>query len=519
MRKALTTVSFLAVVSACALSACTTAPADEGSSANDALKASKGELTLAQVQKAIKASGANWTAAANTVSGLPKDAKKALFGMPLKAQQTETFTIVTEHQGVTQAARKHGTPTPATWDWRNVNGKNYVSPVLDQGRCGSCVAFSTVATFETQLNIAANVTDSPWQLSPEYLFECGGGACDFGWMPGDAADFVVNTGVPDDACMPYTSGPHGDDGTCSSACADHAQRSVKAKSYSTPTSGSANVNAVKAALQNGPLVTSFTVYEDFMYYTTGVYKHVTGDVAGGHAVSIIGWNDADQAWLVRNSWGTGWGMDGMFEIAWSDPGGLGDETYGFVVPNPGAYVAFSSVRDNTVLSGSQTLAIDAHGTTGAVNWTLTDGNGHTQTGAAASGSASIDTTKVPDGVYTLQATAGSVSGTRHIVYVLNGTETGNVKFNTLTNGQQLTGVQNLDVSMTAAPIPATTMTWTVTDSTGHVLINRSTTNTGALMQIGWNTAARPNGTYTVTLTAAAGSQQLQGQTVTVTLKN
>jgi C1A family cysteine protease len=69
-------------------------------------------------------------------------------------------------------------------------------------------------------------------------------------------------------------------------------------------------------MTNGPVEAAFDVYEDFTLYKGGVYKHVSGDYLGGHAIKIIGWgtlNNVDY-WLVANSWTTTWGLDGFFMI-------------------------------------------------------------------------------------------------------------------------------------------------------------------------------------------------------------
>ncbi|KAL0165293.1 hypothetical protein M9458_041046, partial [Cirrhinus mrigala] len=60
---------------------------------------------------------------------------------------------------------------------------------------------------------------------------------------------------------------------------------------------------------NGPVEASFTVYEDFPLYKSGVYQHVTGSVLGGHAVKILGWGEENGTpyWLVANSWNSDWG--------------------------------------------------------------------------------------------------------------------------------------------------------------------------------------------------------------------
>ncbi|KAK0580862.1 hypothetical protein LWI29_007223 [Acer saccharum] len=68
---------------------------------------------------------------------------------------------------------------------------------------------------------------------------------------------------------------------------------------------------------NGPVEVAFTVYEDFAHYKSGVYKHITGDIMGGHAVKLIGWGtgaDGADYWLLANQWNKGWGDDGYFKI-------------------------------------------------------------------------------------------------------------------------------------------------------------------------------------------------------------
>ena len=68
----------------------------------------------------------------------------------------------------------------------------------------------------------------------------------------------------------------------------------------------------------GPVTAAFTVYEDFVNYKSGVYKHVTGSALGGHAVKIIGYGI--DHWIVVNSWNETWGDEGTFRIAFGECG-------------------------------------------------------------------------------------------------------------------------------------------------------------------------------------------------------
>jgi C1A family cysteine protease len=68
---------------------------------------------------------------------------------------------------------------------------------------------------------------------------------------------------------------------------------------------------------NGPLVTAFIIYSDFYNYKKGVYRPSSSATPGvGHAVSVVGYNDNTGAWRCINSWGTGWGDHGFFDIAY-----------------------------------------------------------------------------------------------------------------------------------------------------------------------------------------------------------
>lgn len=68
--------------------------------------------------------------------------------------------------------------------------------------------------------------------------------------------------------------------------------------------------------KHGPVEAAFTVYEDFVNYKSGVYKHVAGNALGGHAIKIFGWGveNGIKFWWVANSWNSDWGDNGTFKI-------------------------------------------------------------------------------------------------------------------------------------------------------------------------------------------------------------
>lgn len=55
------------------------------------------------------------------------------------------------------------------------------------------------------------------------------------------------------------------------------------------------------------MVAGMAVYQDFFSYAGGVYKHVSGNLAGYHAISVVGYSETDKCWICKNSWGPNWG--------------------------------------------------------------------------------------------------------------------------------------------------------------------------------------------------------------------
>jgi len=142
-------------------------------------------------------------------------------------------------------------------------------------------------------------------------YACRGGYLSNAWR------YLEQTGIVSDKCMPYKSGS-GFVPSCPTKCDNpsDAFTKYKAKSGSTKHFASAE-DAQKDIMQNGPIQAGFMVYQDFFSYKSGVYHHVSGGLAGGHAILITGWgttSDGTKYWIVKNSWDTTWGMDGFFWI-------------------------------------------------------------------------------------------------------------------------------------------------------------------------------------------------------------
>ena len=254
---------------------------------------------------AIQDAGAKWVAGQTSVSGLPATAKRLHLGA--------SFPPGYGLKIASGAPPPKGAKTyPASYDLRNVGGNNFITAIKDQASCGSCVAFGSTATVEGTFQVTRNNPSTGIDLSEAQLFYCGAAAqgmnCETGWWPDDAFNYYQNTGVADESCFPYTAG----DQNCN-LCSDWQSRVTQITAWHNITS----TDDMKTWISTrGPLSACFTVYNDFFYYTSGIYTHVSGACAGGHCVSIVGYDDGGGYWICKNSWGPGWGESGFFCIAY-----------------------------------------------------------------------------------------------------------------------------------------------------------------------------------------------------------
>jgi C1A family cysteine protease len=211
--------------------------------------------------------------------------------------------------------RSRSVTAPSAYDLRNVAGKNFITAIKDQGSCGSCVAFACVAATEGTWRVQANDPNLAVDLSEAHLFYCHGSSvgrtCDNGWIPNEALDMFRDDGVVDESCYPYTD--HDQD--CTGRCGDWESRLTRITGAHQI---AARSDMKEWIATKGPLTACFVVFDDFFSYTSGVYRHVTGESAGGHAVAIIGYDDTEGCWICKNSWGTGWGDSGFFRIAYGE---------------------------------------------------------------------------------------------------------------------------------------------------------------------------------------------------------
>ncbi len=271
-----------------------------------------------KLQAAIELSGASWQAGETSMTRLSDDQKRLRLGYvpgPNEPTFEEQEQIAKINQEVFKSARFKGeiTAYPASFDLRT---GGFVTPVKDQGGCGSCVSFGTVATIEATMRRIRNNPALAIDLSEAQLFYCYARSqsrnCGNGWWVAPAMD-SAKTGLALEASYPYTAG----DQNCSNLATNWQSSAVKISGWHEIKSTA----DMKDWLANrGALAACFTVYNDFYSYANGIYRHVAGDVVGGHCVSIVGYNDTEGYWIAKNSWSANWGESGFFRIAYGQCG-------------------------------------------------------------------------------------------------------------------------------------------------------------------------------------------------------
>lgn len=199
---------------------------------------------------------------------------------------------------------------PSSLDWRK---KGVVTGVKDQGDCGSCWAFSSTGAIE---GINAITTGDLVSLSEQELVDCDttNEGCDGGYMDYAFAWVVSNGGIDTESDYPYT----GFDGAC-----DTSKEEKKVVTIDGYEDVDESDSALLCATVDQPISAGMDGSAiDFQLYTGGIYDGSCSSDPNDidHAVLIVGYGSEDgvKYWIVKNSWGTSWGIDGYFYLERDD---------------------------------------------------------------------------------------------------------------------------------------------------------------------------------------------------------
>lgn len=267
-----------------------------------------------------------WRAGETSISQMTYEEKKAMFGGEVPnlggfEYYKGGIFVMPDYEGqngnekmATASVSEEEDLYVKEWDWRNRHGKNWMTPVKEQGECGSCWAFATVGALEAYVNLYYNQPLNI-DLSEQELVSCTfktKKGCN-GGHPSNALKYVKDNGLMDEESFPYTE----IDDNCEDK-PDISTERIKISNYMY-----VFPNQRKTCLYRSPLVVS--LYEAKHTITLAGYKMVQ---AGEQYISedlfstiiieegnpLIG----STAWILKNSWGDNWGDNGFAYVITND---------------------------------------------------------------------------------------------------------------------------------------------------------------------------------------------------------
>jgi cathepsin B len=260
----------------------------------------------------------SWKASHNHITRMPKSQARRLLGIDMKNIHAYTWRM----KEYTDAEKANAPDEfDARTNWPNCPT---MKEIRNQKHCGSCWAFGAAESMSDRQCVAKGEvrrysTEDITSCSKSSYARCGD--CEMGGQPGCAWVYWVNVGVVSEECAPYTAGNDSSSlvtPDCPYKCNGDpsldwdSDKKKGSKSYTIV--GEENMKTELAT--NGPFEVAFTVYADFMSYSSGIYHHTSGGYEGGHAVKLIGYGveNGEKYWTCANSWDTNWGEQGFFRI-------------------------------------------------------------------------------------------------------------------------------------------------------------------------------------------------------------
>ncbi|KAF4676842.1 hypothetical protein FOL47_004776 [Perkinsus chesapeaki] len=258
-----------------------------------------------------------------------------------------------------QVSNEANEDLPKSWDWRDVNGNNYLSFTRNQHNpsyCGGCWAFASTSAFADRLTIKSDRRWPNKAISPQQVINCRGGGDCYGGDKYGVYDFFYTYGAVHDTCRGYTATNFDDFlGWCPAEarcmeCTDGPEGCKATANYRTwrikDFARLETADQIKREIwKRGPVGCGVDATQQMDDYEGGVFYQDKADAEINHEVSLVGWGldpeSKDEYWIMRNSWGSFWGEHGYMRIkfgtllidtacSWGEPE---DKFDGEVIPN------------------------------------------------------------------------------------------------------------------------------------------------------------------------------------------
>jgi C1A family cysteine protease len=360
------------------------------------------------VEYAVCVDGEKEKGSVSKLTGLDKKYK----GSVLPPKKISSFAT---SAASTDGLIKIAAAPPSSFDWRNYNGKDWVTSIKDQAACGGCWAFAAVGTTEAKYNIAAGNPNLDLDLSEMWLIsDCASpspGSC-CGGSEMAAFDLIRDIGIPDETCMPFYIVD-----SCNrpcDVCSNIEERRTKIAGYSVVDTSDRN-NIKQALVDHGPLAVGylhdgyFDAQAVFRCTNTTCWDHNSNgtcdttpgicntatrtcssgslvgeecgsdkhcdedqnndgicdilDCGGNHVVVLVGYDDAAGVWILKNSWGTTWGPhnNGYFEMGYGEC--IIEYAPAYVEPSNENMPVYCELKDRHYpLCGGDTTTVQLNGT-------------------------------------------------------------------------------------------------------------------------------------------------------------
>ena len=255
----------------------------------------------------------------NSASSWKQGACKFWEGQTLADAKRLMSTSFASHSNLNKCFVDGAEEIPPSYDFREVN-KACKSKVKDQHkRCAASYAVVTASTL-SERNCLENPGNELHELSAQELLSCdtANKGCRGGYV-NNALEYTVMRGLVSEECLPYK-------GTFDAKCSDMCSEPIKVRPDSFCVLFGEN-DIKREILKNGPVISNMEIHTDFLTYKSGVYykDEDTPKFSGSHVIKIVGWGEEDGSeeepnkgnkyWIIENSWGEDWGLNGYAKVS------------------------------------------------------------------------------------------------------------------------------------------------------------------------------------------------------------